>query len=158
MIHTIERRQLVRAPLEHVFEFFSLARNLEQLTPPWLRFAVMTPEPIEMRAGTLIEYRLRLHGFPLGWVSRIEDWQPRRRFVDRQVKGPYRLWRHSHEFSPDASGGTLILDDVRYELPFGPLGTLAHAALVRRDLERIFDYRRDQAAQTFSARARTRFA
>ncbi len=142
MTHRIERRQLVRAPLEQVFEFFSSARNLEYLTPPWLRFSVTTPEPIEMRTGTLIEYRLRVRGVPLGWVSRIEDWQPGRVFVDRQVRGPYRLWHHTHEFAA-APGGTEIRDSVLYEMPLGALGALAHAVLVRRDLGRVFDYRRD---------------
>jgi len=148
MSHRIDRQQLVQAPLEEVFEFFSRARNLEQLTPPWLRFSVVSPEPIEMRAGTLIEYRLCVHRVPLRWVSRIEEWQPGRRFVDRQVRGPYRLWLHAHEFAADPRG-TLIRDSVRYELPFGPLGAVAHAAIIRRDLERVFGYRRRQVERRF---------
>jgi len=154
MIRSIERQQLAHAPLERVFEFFSHTRNLEELTPPWLRFSVLTPEPLALRAGTLIEYRLRVHGVPLRWVSRIEEWQPGRRFVDRQLRGPYRLWCHTHEFAADPRG-TLIRDSVRYELPLGPLGALAHAAIVRRDLERVFDYRQQQVERRFGAGVQT---
>lgn len=140
--HRIEREQLVPRALADVFAFFAEARNLQALTPPWLRFEVLTAEPIEMRAGTVIEYRLRLRGAPLRWVSVIEDWVPGRRFVDRQLRGPYRHWQHTHEFAADP-GGTLMRDGVRYELPLGPLGAVAHSAFVRRDLARVFDYRRD---------------
>ena len=93
-----------------------------------------------MHGGTMIEYRLRLRGVPLRWVSLIEEWEPGRRFVDRQLRGPYRLWHHTHEFAehPD---GTLVRDRVRYQIPLGPLGALAHAAFVRRDLDRVFDFR-----------------
>jgi hypothetical protein len=146
MRHRLEREQLVRAPREEVFEFFSHARNLEALTPPWLRFEVLTPEPIQMRRGTVLDYRLKLHGLPLRWSSRIEEWEPGRRFVDRQLRGPYVLWRHLHEFEA-VSGGTLVRDRVDYALALGPLGELAHAAFVGRDLERIFDFRREQIAQ-----------
>jgi ligand-binding SRPBCC domain-containing protein len=93
-----------------------------------------------MAAGTLLEYRLRLHGVPLRWLTRIEVWEPPVRFVDVQVRGPYRLWHHTHSFEP-AGDGTLMGDRVRYALPLGPLGELAHAVLVRRDLERIFAFR-----------------
>lgn len=126
--------------LPEVFAFFSRAGNLERITPPWLGFGLITPEPIEMGSGTLIEYRLRVHGVPLRWVSRIEEWQENRLFVDRQLEGPYGLWRHRHEFAV-APGGTRMRDHVEYALPFGLLGDLVRLALVRRDLERIFAYR-----------------
>jgi ligand-binding SRPBCC domain-containing protein len=138
----IERAQLVARPVADVFAFFARAHNLERITPPWLRFEVLSPEPVAMRAGTLIDYRLRLHGLPLRWTSRIDEWQPNRGFVDRQVRGPYRLWHHRHEFEPHADG-TIVRDRVTYELPLGRLGELARAAFVERDLERIFDFRRD---------------
>jgi ligand-binding SRPBCC domain-containing protein len=141
-IHLLEREQVVAAPLDEVFAFFSRARNLERITPPWLRFALLTPEPIDMAPGTLIDYRLRLRGVPIGWTSRIEKWAADRLFVDRQLRGPYRLWVHRHEFDSVARG-TLVRDRVRYALPLGGLGTVAHTALVRRDLDRIFDFRRD---------------
>jgi ligand-binding SRPBCC domain-containing protein len=140
-IHRLEREQVIRAAPGRVFEFFSKARNLEALTPPWLRFQVLTHEPIEMRAGTVIEYRLRLHGVRMGWVTLIEEWQPGRRFVDRQLCGPYRLWHHTHEFAPHRDG-TLVRDQVRYALPLGLIGVAAHEAFVRRDLARVFDFRR----------------
>jgi len=143
VIHRLAREQVVAAPPGDVFEFFSRARNLQTLTPAWLRFEVLTPEPIEMRQGTRIEYRLRLHGLPLRWVSRIEEWHPARGFVDRQVRGPYSLWHHRHEFEP-CDGGTLVRDVVHYSLPFGPLGALAHAAFVGRDLDAVFEFRRQQ--------------
>jgi ligand-binding SRPBCC domain-containing protein len=140
-VQVLERAQVVACPLEQVFDFFSRARNLELLTPPWLRFEVLTPEPVQMGVGALIDYRLRLHHAPLRWQSRIEAWESNRLFVDRQLKGPYRLWHHRHEFE-DLGGATLVRDHVRYALPLGPLGTLARRLLVARDLERIFEYRR----------------
>jgi ligand-binding SRPBCC domain-containing protein len=141
-VHRLEREQLVGKPVGEVFAFFSRARNLERITPPWLRFQVLTPEPIRMAPGTVIEYRLRLYVVRLPWISRIEDWQEHRSFVDRQVRGPYRLWHHRHEFIP-RGGGTVVRDVVHYALPLGRLGELAHVAFVRRDLQRIFDFRRD---------------
>jgi ligand-binding SRPBCC domain-containing protein len=139
--HRLEREQIVPHPLADVFEFFAQPRNLEAITPPWLGFAVLTPDPIAMAPGALIDYRLVLHGLPLRWLTRIEAWEPGRLFVDRQVRGPYRLWHHRHEFEPHPRG-TLVRDRVRYALPLGPLGAAAHFAFVRRDLERIFNYRR----------------
>lgn len=140
-VYRLHREQVVGRPVNEVFAFFSEARNLELITPPWLRFEVLTPEPIEMAPGVLIDYRLRLRGVPLRWSSRIEAWEADRGFVDRQVRGPYRLWHHRHEFAAHPAG-TIVRDDVRYALPFGPLGRLAHALIVRRDLQRIFDHRR----------------
>lgn len=151
MIHRLAREQRVEAPLDDVFEFFSVARNLERITPPWLRFEVTTREPIAMGTGTLIDYRLRLHGIPLRWRSRIEEWEPGHAFVDRQVHGPYRLWHHRHEFEPEGEA-TVVRDIVHYALPLGRAGAVA-APLVRRDLERIFDHRRDRVSE-LSARRR----
>jgi ligand-binding SRPBCC domain-containing protein len=141
-VHQLEREQLVGTRVHEVFAFFSEARNLERITPSWLRFELLTPGAIAMRPGTLIDYRLRLHGLPLRWTSRIEEWEAGRGFVDRQVRGPYRLWHHRHEFVP-CGRATVVRDRVRYALPLGPLGRVAEAVLVRRDLERIFDFRRE---------------
>ena len=141
-LHVLEREQLVAAPVADVFSFFAQARNLERITPPWLRFRVLTPDPIRMAAGTVIRYRLSLRGVPLRWTSRIDEWEAGRGFVDRQVSGPYRTWVHRHEFAPRGDG-TTVRDRVHYALPAGRLGSVAHAAFVRRELERIFDYRRD---------------
>jgi ligand-binding SRPBCC domain-containing protein len=120
--------------------------------PRWLSFRVVTPRPIQMRAGTLIEYRLRLHGLPISWLTRIEEWEPGLRFVDAQLQGPYKLWHHTHEFAPDGPEHTLMRDTVRYALPFAPLGEVAHRAFVARDLERTFDYRTVKVASMPSAR------
>ena len=136
----LERVQILPRPRDEVFAFFEDARNLEAITPPFLRFRVVTPGPIAMRAGALIEYRLSLFGAPFGWQTEIEVYEPTRRFVDRQLRGPYRVWRHTHEFE-DVAGGTRMADHVEYELPLGPLGDIAHALFVKRTVAKIFDYR-----------------
>jgi ligand-binding SRPBCC domain-containing protein len=141
-VHVLSREQHLPAAPDEVFPFFGDARNLEAITPPWLGFRVVTPEPIAMAPGTLIEYRLKLHGLPLRWRTTIAVWDPPRRFVDVQLSGPYRMWHHTHDFAATPDGGTLMRDTVRYALPFGPLGSLAHRLLVARDLDRIFDFRR----------------
>ena len=143
----MQREQHLRAAPEDVFPFFGDARNLEAITPPFLGFRVVTPEPIEMRVGTLIQYRLRLHGLPISWLTSIQAWEPPVRFVDVQVRGPYALWHHTHEFARSADGGTEMTDTVRYALPLGPAGAAAHALFVKRDLERIFDFRREEVAR-----------
>ncbi len=142
-VHILRREQRLPAPPDDVFPFFADAHNLEAITPPWLGFRVVTPRPIDMRPGALIEYRLRLRGVPLRWRTRIAVWDPPHRFVDVQISGPYRLWHHTHDFEPDGGGHTVMRDTVRYGLPFGPLGALAHRALVRRDLAAIFDFRQE---------------
>jgi ligand-binding SRPBCC domain-containing protein len=142
--HVLRREQRLPGPPEAVFPFFADAGNLEAITPGWLGFRIVTPRPIEMRVGALIEYRLRLHGVPVAWLTRIEEWDTdptRARFVDAQLRGPYRLWHHTHEFEPDGAGGTVMRDTVRYALPYGPLGELARRAFVARDLAAIFDHR-----------------
>jgi len=142
----IERSQVVALPLDRTFAFFSDASNLEEITPPWLRFRILTPRPIAMRAGTTIDYRLALHRVPLRWRSEIVEWEPGRRFVDRQVRGPFGRWEHTHTFE-SRGGGTVIRDSVRYRMPLGIAGAAVHRLLVRGDLERIFDFRRDAVAR-----------
>jgi ligand-binding SRPBCC domain-containing protein len=139
-VHRLERSQRVDRPRDAVFAFFGEARNLERITPPWLRFEVDATEPERMGEGTLIHYRLRLHGVRLRWTSRIEEWNPDHGFVDRQLRGPYRLWQHRHTFAADG-GATVVGDEVHYALPLGRLGELAHPLFVAPDLRRIFDYR-----------------
>ena len=143
-IHVLEREQLLPHPVGRVFPFFAEARNLERITPPLLGFQVVGEGPGEMRVGALIQYRLKLHGLPVDWLTRIDEWEPGERFVDTQLAGPYRLWHHTHTFVPH-DAGTSMRDLVRYVLPLGALGRLA-AAPVRGDLERIFDFRRDAVA------------
>jgi ligand-binding SRPBCC domain-containing protein len=131
------REQRLPGTPEQVFPFFADAANLEAITPPWLHFRIVTPQPIEMREGALIEYRLRLRGIPIRWRTRIDAWEPGVRFVDRQLSGPYRLWHHTHEFEADGPDHTLMRDTVRFEVPFARLAM----PLVSRDLKRIFDFR-----------------
>ena len=147
-VYTFQREQVLPLPRAEAFQFFADAFNLEAITPPWLRFRVASEGEIVMRAGALIEYRLRLHALPLRWLTRIECWEPGRRFTDVQVRGPYRLWHHTHAFECHRTG-TTMRDEVRYALPLGPLGRLARALVVRRDLDRIFDFRRDAIAARF---------
>jgi ligand-binding SRPBCC domain-containing protein len=149
----LERSQTVDLAPADAFALFADAQNLEAITPPWLRFRILTPGPVEMGAGTLISYRLSLHGVPVRWHTRIEAWEPPRRFVDVQISGPYALWHHTHEFTP-AGEGTLIRDRVRFRIGFGPLGEAALRLFVRRDLERIFDYRRAAIERLVSSPAR----
>ncbi len=134
-----EREQLVPFALDEVFDLFSDARSLELITPRWLRFGIVgTPPAIE--AGALIRYRLSFRGVPIRWTSRIAVWEPPRRFVDVQVRGPYSLWEHTHSFEA-VGGATRIGDRVVYRQPLGPLGDLAERLFARRDIERIFDFR-----------------
>lgn len=147
-IYTLQREIFVRRPLAEVFEFFSRAENLERITPPWMHFRILTPPPIQMREGATIAYALRVRGIPLGWLTEIERWNPPYEFVDVQVKGPYKLWQHTHRFLA-VEGGTSIVDRVRYALPFGLLGRLVHRFQVARDIGQIFDYRARQVQSLF---------
>jgi ligand-binding SRPBCC domain-containing protein len=147
--HTLRRSQWVSRPLDEVFAFFSDARNLEELTPPWLRFRVLTPGVIQVHQGTEIRYRLSLHGIPVYWTTEILRWEPTSLFVDVQRKGPYRLWHHTHRFAA-VDGGTLMTDTVRYRLPFGILGRLINTLKVRHDVEKIFDYRQKRVGELFA--------
>src|SRR4051812_34305983 len=140
-VHVLEREQTLALPPTRVFPFFGDARNLEAITPPLLRFRVVTPEPIEMGKGTRLRYRLRLHGVPIGWDTVIADWEPPHRFVDVQVRGPYAIWHHTHTFEPLEGDRTLMRDTVRYAVGFGVFGELAHRLRVRRDLAEIFAFR-----------------
>ena len=135
----LERTQVVPVPSEDAFAFFADARNLERITPPWLRFRIVEA-PDELREGALLRYRLRLFGVPISWRTEIVAWDPPRGFVDVQRRGPFRLWEHTHRLTPVA-GGTAIYDHVRYRLYLGPLGALVRRLLVRGWVERIFDYR-----------------
>ncbi len=146
-VHVLEREQRLAAPPAAVFPFFADARNLEAITPPLLRFRVVTPEPIAMRVGTLIQYRLRLRGVPVSWLTSIQEWDPPHRFVDVQLRGPYALWHHTHDLRDDGAGGTVMRDTVRYAIGFGPLGEMAHRLFVRRDVEAIFAFRQEAVAR-----------
>ncbi len=137
---------LLPRPRTEVFAFFSDARNLEVLTPEYLNFRILTPLPIEMETGTLIDYKIRLHGVPIRWRTRISAWEPEQRFVDEQLRGPYRRWHHEHTFA-DQGDSTRMTDVVDYSILFG---FLMHPLLVRRDLQTIFNWRRNKILEVFS--------
>lgn len=140
----LQTAQWLPAPLEEVFRFFSDASNLQALTPPWAHFQILTAAPIAMRAGTRIDYRIRLHGIPITWQSEIASWDPPHGFVDVQVRGPYRRWVHTHSFA-EARGGTTVGDAVDFDVPLGFLV----GWLVKRDVEKIFAYRQRELSRIF---------
>ena len=147
-IYELRRTQFIPAPLPEVFRFFEDPVNLEQITPPFLRFRVLGATDEQVRVGTRIRYRLRWQVFPLRWESRISEYRQDVMFADEMLEGPYRRWYHRHYFDP-VEGGVEMLDIVEYELPLGPLGRVAHALVVRQQLNRIFDFRRDVIARLF---------
>jgi ligand-binding SRPBCC domain-containing protein len=132
-------------PRSHVFDFFADAFQLETITPPWMQFRVVTPAPIQIEPGTVIDYQLRIHGIPLRWRSKIAVWEPPQRFVDEQLRGPYRRWHHEHLFDETASG-TRIRDVVHYAVPGG---RLVHVLFVKPDLLKIFAYRTARLRELF---------
>jgi uncharacterized protein len=144
--------QFVPRPLAEVFDFFSKAENLEKLTPSWLNFHILSVEPSPVRKGTLIRYSLRWRIFPIRWTTEIIEWEPPYRFVDVQLKGPYKLWHHEHRFVAEGNG-TRIVDDVQYALPFGFLGSIAHKLKVKNDVETIFAYRTQVVNRLFGEKS-----
>ncbi len=137
--HILRMETLVGGEASEVFDFFSNAQNLELITPPELGFKIVSPLPIMMNEGTLIDYRIRLFGIPFRWQTLISKWEPQRQFVDEQLKGPYAKWIHTHTFQP-TEGGILMRDEVQYRLPLFPLGEIM-LPVVRLQLKRIFTYR-----------------
>ena len=145
-IHEFQTELWLPLPREELFAFFADAANLDAITPPWLHFHIVTPPPVKMREGALIDYKLRVRGLPLRWRTCINIWQPPHRFVDEQIRGPYRQWIHEHTFEA-RDGGTLARDVVRYAVPFD---FIAHRWLVRPDVEKIFKYRAEALKQHFA--------
>lgn len=144
--YVLSRRQVLEVGIDQAFEFFSKAENLEAITPEWPSFRITTQTPIEMEVGTMIRYRLALHGIPVSWLTRIDEWNPPHSFVDRQLEGPYALWHHTHTFESLGPERTEMGDRVRYGQRLGPLGAAAEHLIVRRDLNRIFDHRAERIA------------
>lgn len=146
--YRLERAQLIPRPRADVFRFFTDASNLDRITPPFVHFRIVTPGPLLLEPGMLIDIHLKLYGIPFRWRTRIETFDPGFSFSDVQLSGPYRRWYHRHEFA-DVTGGTLMRDVVDYELPLGLLGSAAHPILVRPSLRKIFDYRREMVEGIF---------
>lgn len=144
-MQTLRSEIFLPRPLAEVFDFFADAGNLEALTPDWLTFGILTPAPIAMKTGALIDYRLRVRGIPLRWQSEITAWEPPGRFVDEQRRGPYRRWIHEHRFEARVDG-TLVIDSVNYAV-WG--GWLVDKLFVRRDVEKIFAFRREKLLAHF---------
>lgn len=140
------------APRTEVFPFFADPANLQRLTPPWLHFQVLTPEPLPRGAGAIFDYRLRVRGLRITWRTLIETYEEGEGFVDRQIIGPYALWHHTHRFEDLPDGGTRIIDRVRYRVGWGLIGRIVTALWVRRDIERIFAYRKQVLAELFPGR------
>ena len=149
-IEVIHEETIVPTSLEETFAFFSDAMNLEKLTPSWLNFQIRSEGPLKMREGLNIDYAIVLHGFPIPWKTRIDVWEPGVRFVDRQVNGPYVWWNHEHRFEAAAGGGTRVIDHVE----FVPRLRLLTTRFVRRDVERIFAYRKEALKRIFAEEAR----
>ncbi len=146
-MYELKTEQVIPRPLDEVFAFFADASNLSRITPPWLDFRIVSGTPIRMEEGLLIDYRLKVHGIPLRWQSEITTWDPPRRFVDEQRKGPYKVWHHTHRFEA-AENGTRVIDEVRYDVPGGPL---IHRLIVKRDIAKIFRYRFQALEELFGS-------
>ncbi len=153
--HILERSQIIHRSLEETFTFFSDAYNLAKITPDFLHFKILTPHPIAMYPGALIDYSLSLFGVPFKWQTVINEWEPNVRFVDSQVKGPYALWQHTHTFKALDAERTLMLDEVRYQLPMGVFGDLAHDLFVEATLKKIFAYRYEATERLLMPLAQT---
>lgn len=151
----LTRSQTVSAPLDIVFGFFSRPENLQILTPPSMNMNVVTPSPIPMHVGSIIDYVVTIGGIPMRWTSCISDFEPMTRFVDVQLRGPYSFWHHTHSFE-GRGDTTIVYDSVVYALPFGAIGDVAHKLFVRRQLDQIFSYRqRYMERETFTDELRS---
>lgn len=147
-LYTLDSIQFINKPIEDVFEFFSNPDNLSVITPPKLGFKILTPTPIKMSIGRLIDYKIYLMGIPIHWRTLITDFDPPHTFIDQQIKGPYTIWHHTHTFQK-VDGGVEIKDRVVYSIPFSILGRILNFLWIRKDLENIFNYRKKVIDELF---------
>ena len=150
-IREFEKTIIFEEPIDTVFSFFCRAENLQRITPPWVHFRILTPLPIEMQLGTMIDYQLKLHGIPVKWRTEITAWQPPYFFEDTQLRGPYRQWIHKHSFE-EHDGGTLMRDRVDYAAPGWFMEPLINRFLIGPNVEQIFSYRQQCFSDLFSIR------
>jgi ligand-binding SRPBCC domain-containing protein len=150
--HILRREITIDLPRAEVFDFFSKAENLEKITPPDLGFNIITPQPIAMAKGSIIEYRISMSGIPMNWKTLISKWDPPHEFVDEQLSGPYKQWIHRHTFVEAGADSTVIEDEVRYRLPLEPVGDIAHF-FIERQLKHIFDFREKTVSELFQREA-----
>ncbi len=145
-VYTLKKEQKISKGISDVFDFFSKPENLAKITPSKMRFKILTPVPIEMKEGALIDYTVRVLGFPIRWRTLITKYEPPNIFIDQQLKGPYSLWHHTHTFTKISDSETLIKDIVVYTIPFSFFGRIIHSLYIKRDLDKIFSYRKDKIA------------
>ena len=150
IIHTLKKEQKISKNILEVFDFFSRPENLSIITPPKMKFNIMTPSPIEMKDGALIDYTVKILGFPIKWRTLITKYDPPNIFIDQQLKGPYSLWHHTHTFKKINDNETLIGDTVIYVVPFSFIGSIVHSIYISRDLEKIFSYREKKIKDFFN--------
>ena len=149
-LYTLKREQKISKNIEDVFKFFSKPENLSIITPSKMKFKILTPSPIEMKEGALIDYTVNIFGFPIRWRTLITDYKPSYMFVDQQLKGPYSMWHHTHLFERLNDEETLIKDIVIYAVPFGIIGKLTHSLYIKADLDAIFDFRSQKIREIFN--------
>ena len=142
------KSQFIDKPINEVFSFFEKPENLQEITPLYLNFKIITPSPIKMEVGQIISYNIKLRGIPIKWNSLISSYDPPNSFIDQQIKGPYAIWHHTHRFK-EQDGGTLIEDEVKYAIPFGIVGRILNYLFIKNDLKKIFQYREERIALIF---------
>ncbi len=149
-VYIFECEMVAPVSVQEAFSVFENPHNLAEITPPWLNFKITTKDRIAMRKGAEIDYTIRWMGVPIRWNTLITEYEAPFVFVDEQVRGPYKLWRHTHTFKP-CEAGTIVADRVEYALPFGILGRIAHTVMVRNQLEAIFRFRQKRLAEMFKS-------
>ena len=148
--HEFKEKQFIDLPIEEVFNYFSNPSNLQKITPKYLNFKIKNNPPFIMKKGQLFEYRLRVRGIPITWISLISSYDPPYSFIDEQIKGPYSSWHHTHLFKEE-NGGTVIIDEVKYTLPLGLIGKIVNLIWVKKDLDKIFQYRQKIIEKTLKS-------